>query len=404
MIFIKRTISFFTFMFIASASVPASDTGLTVEQKIGQLLVVGIPEAQMNPRLISHLSAIKPGGIVLYKRNIQTNQQLINLNKSLHQINSSYTTHPLLLMTDQEGGIVSRIKFKKAPIPSASELGVLDNLDITTSVGRFTGELLSTLGFNMNLAPVVDLSSSLDTFIGTRSFGGNPVGVYQHADAFSRGMSKYGVLSTLKHFPGHGNTKVDSHTHMPVKDQTIKQLMQTDLSPYAAAAKSDLPYVVMTSHISLSKVDHQGLPATFSKSIISDLLVNKLDFKGLIITDDLLMLGSSIEAVGKKAELALRAGNHLLMIATSPEEQDQAFQHLVNLANRDSGFLKLVNQRYESVVNFKSRHIGQTNFSSIKAQTQIEKVDFIEKQFEVLLKDITLFKNQKQASNNSPAG
>ena len=377
---IKRATSICVFIFLLVAS--ASAFSLTVEEKIGQLLVIGIPETQMNHSLIAHLSAIKPGGIVLYKHNIQTSQQLIILNKSLHQINSSYSKHPLLLMTDQEGGIVSRIRFKKKPIPSAFELGALNNLNITTTVGSYAGLLLHTLGFNMNLAPVVDLSNSRSTFIGTRSFGGDPVEVYRHAEAFSRGMNKYGVLATLKHFPGHGNTNVDSHIHTPDKDQTIKQLLQTDLLPYVLAAKSDLPYLVMTSHISLSKVDHQMVPATFSKKIISDLLINKINFNGLVITDDLLMLGSSIDSIGKKAELALRAGNHLLMIASTREKQDEAFRYLVNLANTDDDFLKLVNQRYESVVNFKSNHIGKTNFRDIETQKQIEEVDFIEKQFQ----------------------
>lgn len=382
-------------MLFASTSVYS----LTVEQKIGQLLVVGIPETQMNHRLMSHLSAIKPGGIILFKRNIKTNQQLVVLNKSLHRINSNYSASPLLLMTDQEGGVVSRINFKNKIIPSASELGVLDNYKITTTMGYFTGVLLQTLGFNMNLAPVVDLSSSTSTFIGTRSFGGNPDYVYKHAEAFSRGMKKYGVLSTLKHFPGHGNTSIDSHIQTPVKNDTVDQLLKTDLSPYALAAKSDLPYVVMTSHISLSKVDDQRLPATFSKYIISDLLIKKLRFKGLIITDDLLMRGSSIKSIGKKAELALRAGNHLLMIAWSPKKQYEAFRYLVDLANKDRHFLNIINKRYKSVIQFKSKHLLSMDYWNVVTENQIKKVGHIESRLEILLKKISIYKNQAQANN-----
>ena len=123
-----------------------------------------------------------------------------------------------------------------------------------------------------------------------------------------------------------------------------------------------------------------------------------------MITGDLIMLGASMFGVGKKAELALRAGNHLLIIARSPEKQDEAFRYLVNLANSDTDFVKLVDQRYESVVNFKSKHIDKTNFSEIKTQDQIEKADFIEKQFEDVLKEMTFSKPHSPTCYRPAAG
>ena len=205
---------------------------VTVEQKVGQLFVLGTPEYKFNHRLMSHLSAIKPGGIILFKRNIKNHKQVIELNKSLHKINSYNSKHPLLIMTDQEGGTVTRINFNNHYIPSASDLGQLNNYHLTASLGYFTGILLETLGFNMNLAPVVDLSSSYKNFIGSRSFGSDPHHVFHHAMAFSKAMKKYNVLSTLKHFPGHGNTDVDSHIQTPEKNQSLNELLSTDLAPF----------------------------------------------------------------------------------------------------------------------------------------------------------------------------
>ena len=156
----------------------------------------------------------------------------------------------------------------------------------------------------------------------------------------------------------------------------------------------------MSSHIRLSKVDESRLPATFSKKIITDLLIDSLNFNGLVITDDLLMQGTSIESVGRKAELALRAGNHLLMFAWSPKKQYEAFRYLVNLANTDTQFLDLVNKRYNKIVKFKQSHLIDKQYWKYSTSRQIKKIGFIKSRLEALLKKIRNYKNQKQAKND----
>ena len=387
---------FFAFAILFHTNVVFS---VTVEQKIGQLLVLGTPESEMNHRLMSHLSSIKPGGIILFKRNIKSHKQVIEFNKALHKLNDLNTNQPLFIMTDQEGGSVTRIHIENHNIPSAAELGQINNYNLTASMGYFTGILLETLGFNMNLAPVVDLSSSYKNFIGTRSFGSDPNMVFNHAMAFSRAMKKYNVLSTLKHFPGHGNTMVDSHFSTPVKSESLNELLSSDLSPFYLASKSNFPYVIMSSHIRLSSVDKSRMPATFSKTLISDLLINKLQFNGLVITDDLLMQGTSIESVGRKAELALRAGNHLIMFAWSPKKQHEAFRYLVNLAHNDSKFLNIIEKRYNKVISFKSAYLKPNKFWKLPTGTQIKKIGFIKSRLNHLLKKIKTYQSQKQAQN-----
>ncbi|MCH2532972.1 MAG: hypothetical protein MK008_00855 [Bdellovibrionales bacterium] len=372
---------------------------VTVEQKIGQLLVLGTPESQMNHRLMSHLSSIKPGGIILFKRNIKSHKQVIELNKALHKLNDLNSEHPLFVMTDQEGGSVTRIHIENHSIPSAAELGQMNNYKLTASMGYFTGILLETLGFNMNLAPVVDLSGSYKNFIGSRSFGSDPNLVFNHAMAFSKAMKKYNVLSTLKLFPGHGNTEVDSHLETPEKSESLKELLSSDLFPFHLASKSKFPYVIMSSHIRLSNVDKSRMPATFSKKIINDLLIEKLKFNGLVITDDLLMQGTSIESVGRKAELALRAGNHLIMFAWSPKKQHEAFRYLVNLAHEDPQFLNIIEHRYNKVVAFKSSFLKSNEFWKRPTGAQIKKIGFIKSRLNHLLKKIKKYQSQKQALN-----
>jgi beta-N-acetylhexosaminidase len=278
---------------------------------LGQLLLVGVPGLELDSETAHLIRDIQPGGFILFGRNIRSASQLRKLTDDLRDLSE---IEPIITI-DQEGGRVSRLKLIGNEPPNAQQLRTKGNPLLIAEHGRLTGELLLIFGFNLDLCPVLDISfdDDADNSLRGRCYGTSVKEVIEFAGAFNEGLLNTGILSCGKHFPGYAAATLDPHHELPRIDRTREELEKTELAIFREFA----PRVssMMVCHAWYPAFDREKTPASFSRSIVTDLLVSELGFDGLIMTDDLDM-GAIINETGLTAmmESAMLAGNHLAMI------------------------------------------------------------------------------------------
>lgn len=294
---------------------------MTIEEKIGQMLIVSYRSSEADSNLISILKDVKPGGFILFSENFESYEQT---KKMIDDINNT-SDIPMFISVDQEGGRVQRLKTltdsKITVIPSMNELGNTNDAVLSYEVGRVTGEELRVFGINMDFAPVLDIySNPNNTVIGNRSFGNNSEIVSKMALSFAKGLKSTGVIPVYKHFPGHGDTKDDSHFTLPAITKTKEELMNLELIPFKNAIKEGAQ-VIMIGHLAVPSITNDNTPASLSKEIVTDLLKDELGFKGLVITDALNM-GAVTNNYSKKEIYvkAINAGVDILLMASPSKE------------------------------------------------------------------------------------
>lgn len=299
---------------------------MSLEEKVGQVFIIGFAGQDLSQGLEQTMKDIKPGGILVFKKNIKNLESIADLNRQAQILSFQNSQTPLFIAIDQEGGKVTRIQTQPGQ-PSPRALGTTKDQSLTWDLANEIGTILRALGFNMNLAPVLDVSPpNKKTFIGTRSFSGNVDEVSSLSLAFSRGMMAANVMPTAKHFPGTGSIEADPHLSLIKKKMTKQTLLKNHIYPYRRFAKLSADISIMVSHISYPDLDESGVPATFSKKILGEFLRKDLAFEGLIVTDDLLMAGAKIyKTSGDSAIAAFNAGADLLMFAWSKKEQKLAY-------------------------------------------------------------------------------
>jgi len=323
---------------------------LTLEEKVGQVFMFGF--AGKNPEGATRLiEDLHPGGIIYFARNTGTIEEVSSLSRSLQEC----ATHtgsgiPLLIAADQEGGIVSRLKSDIPLMPGPMALAAAaSNGDhsLVYRASRAMGLQLRAAGINMNFAPVLDVNNNpKNPVIGIRSFGEDPSLVANFGVMAIGGFISAGVIPVGKHFPGHGNTSVDSHLALPVLSRSIAELESCELVPFKAAIQANIP-AIMSAHIVFQAIDPQN-PATLSSAVISDLLRGTLGFKGLAVTDCLEMNAIS-RHVGTAAGAlsAFKAGCDLLLISHTYEIQRQAYSVLMKAVKTG----EITEDRLDAAVN-----------------------------------------------------
>lgn len=282
----------------------------------GQLLMVGIPGPRMDGVARELVRDLKVGGIILFARNIESPQQVWELTRDLQREALDATGRPLLIAVDQEGGWVQRLKEPFTIIPPARELGTKKTPKEVARLARHVARELSLVGLNVNLAPVLDVPRSPRCPQWDRAYGKDPAHVARYALAAIKGFMSGGVIAVAKHFPGLGDTGVDSHEVLPLA-QSGDAERTMDLLPFRQAVAAGVP-MVMTAHLQVPEWDEH--PATLSPVALQDWLRGRLGFKGVIITDDLEMgaIATSLPA-SHGAREALAAGADLLLICNNWE-------------------------------------------------------------------------------------
>jgi beta-N-acetylhexosaminidase len=291
---------------------------MSLAEQIGQLLVVGFYGTSIPQTLRDLIERYHVGNIILFSRNIQDTRQTLQLTRDLQTLaQASGQHHPLLIMLDQENGLVRRLGPDATIFPGNVALGAIGSEQMTYDIARATGQELRALGINMNLAPVVDVNNnSANPVIGVRSFGENPQQVARLGSAAMQGYRAAGVVSTLKHFPGHGDTNVDSHRALPIIPHTLERLERVELVPFAHCIAEGAE-CVMIGHLYLPQLmSREALPATVSPEIVQDLLRHRLGFDGVVISDCMEM-NAVARTIGteRATVMALQAGNDLVLVS-----------------------------------------------------------------------------------------
>lgn len=286
---------------------------MSLDEKVGQLVVVGFDGYTISDNINSLIKENKVGGVILFSKNVENSNQLVRLTNSIKTSNAQNKI-PLFISVDEEGGRVSRMPTEIKKLPSNKVIGKRNDGDFSYSIGKIIGEELKAFGFNMDFAPVMDINSNpTNSVIGDRSFGNNVDIVNKLGIKTMEGIMDSNIIPVVKHFPGHGDTFVDSHVGLPVVNKDLTQLNNFELIPFNEAIKNSVD-AIMVSHILLNKLD-VDFPASMSKVIITDILRGNLKFQGVVITDDMTM-GAIIKnyGIGDASVKSINAGSDLILV------------------------------------------------------------------------------------------
>ncbi len=338
---------------------------LTPREQIGQRIVVGFPGTIIDAELEELICNYKIGNIILFKHNITSIPQVKKLCQDLQEMVRKNTGHSAFITIDQEGGMVTRLDQDAVNVPGAMAIAATKNVDNAYQAGKITGEQLRDVGINFNLAPTVDVNSNMDNpVIGVRSYGDLPEQVAAYGVAMTRGLQDGGVLACAKHFPGHGDTNVDSHLGLPLIDKTLEELEQCELIPFKEVIEAGIP-AVMTTHILFPKLEPEKIPATMSHKIITGLLREKLGFEGLIVSDCMEMnaikqLYGTVEGVKQ----AISAGVDLVFISHTAKVAREVSDVLTKALETKQIPIKEMNDTVERILKYKEKYL-KYNQSSI---------------------------------------
>ena len=287
---------------------------LSIDEKIAQMLIVYYIGDEYDENLSNIIKEVKPGGFILMSDNITTYDRTLNFVKGMQNDSDI----PMIISTDEEGGSVQRIKgirdISVTDIPYMYYLGQTKDKNLAYKVGEIIANELRTIGVNLTYAPVMDIySNPNNTVIGKRSFGSDPNTVYDMATSLKNGIEDNLVNTCIKHFPGHGDTETDSHFEIPIINKTLDELENSDLLPFIKSINDT--NMIMVGHIALPKITNSSIPASLSKEIVTDLLKNKYNYKGLVITDALNMRSLTNNYSDKEIyTMAINAGVDLLLM------------------------------------------------------------------------------------------
>ncbi len=331
-----------------------------MEQKIGQLMVFGFSGKVITEELKMLIREHYVGGIILFGRNIGTPKEVLKLTTELQrEAKLAGHEYPLFICTDQENGAVRRLGEGATVFPGAMLLGATQNPENAYEIGRACGKELKSLGINWNLSPVLDVNNNANNpVIGVRSFGESAEKVALFGEKAMKGMQDAGIITTLKHFPGHGDTSVDSHLDLPVIDHSLERLEEVELKPFTASIQSGAD-IIMTAHIYFPALEDEAfLPATLSKKLITGLLREKLKFNGVVTTDCMEMNAiSKTVGTAKGAIEFIKAGGDLVMISHSFGPQLETIKEVTQAVLSKEIDESMVDAAFQRVFQLKKKYL-----------------------------------------------
>ena len=337
---------------------------LPLEQQVGQFLFIGLPGTELDAESRALIEYVKPGGVIVFGRNVAGPEQLRALLDSVREL----VPTPPLFGIDQEGGLVDRLRRIFTPMPSARTIRQHGDLAAARALGRITGEVLRMLGFNINFAPVMSIMTDdrdlLSNGLYSRSFGRSPGEVLGYTTVYMRGLQGTGMLGCLKHFPGIGSGEVDSHEEMPVVRLSHDDLIAQDLAPYIELfqRRDDRVRCVMVSHGGFPNVDIKeettgGLiePASLNYNIVTRLLREELGYKHLVVTDDLEMgaIARHYEIEDAVVRAAL-AGEDMFLICATPDTIKRGYDGLLEAARNGALSEERIRETLERIARTKT--------------------------------------------------
>ncbi|WMT40222.1 beta-N-acetylhexosaminidase [Paenibacillus sp. D2_2] len=328
---------------------------LSTSEKIGQLFIVGMDGTTSNDSIRELLQQQHVGGVIFYKNNIENTKQALSLFNQLKQENKDNPV-PLFLSVDEEGGRVSRMPVEYTRLPAAAKIGAVGDAKAAEELGDIIGTELAGFGLNLDFAPVLDVNSNPDNpVIGDRSYSSSAQAVTEMGLAEMKGLSGRGVIPVVKHFPGHGDTSVDSHLGLPVVEHDMERLRKLELVPFQAAIEADAD-VVMVAHLLIPHLDPDH-PASFSKAVIQELLRDELGFDGVVISDDMTMGAISEHYTIEDAAVQfVLAGGNILLIGHEFEKEKAAIQAITAAVEQGTIPMDVLNDRVYKVLELKEKY------------------------------------------------
>jgi len=325
----------------------------------GQMLVVGLagPELEAGERRLLETGA--RGGVVLFRRNVGSGAGGLAAVRALNAAvrDACPADLPPLVAVDQEGGRVMRLGAPAMQLPPMRRLGDVDrspSADLVRRVAEAQARELAALGFTMSFAPVADVHTRDENpIIGDRAFSTTPEGVARLGGAWAEGLARGGILSCAKHFPGHGDTTVDSHLALPHVDRPKAELERIEIASFRALAKNPAVDSMMTAHVVYRALDAEQ-PATLSHAICTDLLRGELGFSGVLFSDDLEMKALTM-AAGDAAVRAVSAGCDVLLVCSRADLAEAAHEALVREAEKSAAFRARCEEAFARGVGMRRR-------------------------------------------------
>ncbi|MCA0971221.1 beta-N-acetylhexosaminidase [Halobacillus litoralis] len=343
---------------------------MSLEDKAAQLFMVGFEGTSLSPSERSMIQQGHVGGVILLGRNVRSDDQLHQLVTSIKQSNSTST--PLFVGIDEEGGRVSRIPASLSSLPSSKQIGNAGDPELSYDVGQSLAAKVKHYGINMNFAPVLDINNNPDNeVIGDRSFGSDPETVTRLGIPTMKGIRSEGVIPVVKHFPGHGDTSVDSHAQLPIINKTTEQLNAFEWVPFKKAIQSGAD-AVMTAHILFPALDEQ-YPATFSKKVVTGVLREQMNYDGLVITDDMAM-GAISENYGTEEAVlkAIEAGVDIVLLTDTRNNQfERVHQSLLEAVEKGELSEEQIDESVKRILKVKQKY----KLSSIQEDVNEEELN-----------------------------
>ncbi|WP_461255174.1 glycoside hydrolase family 3 protein [Treponema sp. R80B11-R83G3] len=355
----------------------AIESAMTDEQALAQIFMIGWVGEETNPLIIDWINQRNIGGVKIFGWDTSDTRRLAQTIGSLQlaSLNTPFQI-PLLIATDQEGGWIRHIKGNTSDTPGNMAIGASGYPRDAYLSGFYIGRELALLGINMNFAPTVDLFTNHSSkLIGPRAFGSDPVKAGIFGSAFVKGQLAAGVIPTAKHYPGHGDTDLDSHGILPKIEISFDSLWNRELVPYRILAGEGLP-AVMSGHLSFPLTRAGTAPASLSSWFLRDVLRDKIGFKGVVITDDLMMIGAItyMGTLSRTAKQAIIAGNDIVMFSNTPALFDPVWIYLINSMRDEKDFREYVRAAVRRVLELKLTYLrGNSKVTYIPDLKKVEK-------------------------------
>ena len=354
---------------------------LTIKEKIGQMVIVGMDTNYVTDRIRNMIQNYKIGGVILYRKNFSTYQDMLKLIKELRELNKENKI-PLFIAIDQEGGRVNRMPKEIKNLPSANKIAVLGGKDLVAKSADITGKILHESGYNLNFAPVLDINRYEDqtTAIGDRSFSNRKETVAEFGIVTMKALQRNNVISVVKHFPGHGATKQDSHHFLPVINVPIQKIENEDMYPFEQAIKNGAE-AVLVGHLLIRGIT--GIyPASLSRKFISKYLRAKYRYNGLIITDDLKMRAIKFfYGPDMAVRKAFEAGNDIIVFRFNKDEERRVLDKIEYLVKTAKIKESRINKSVKRILKIKEKY----NISDLQSFDGVN-VEEINKEIEEIRK------------------
>jgi beta-N-acetylhexosaminidase len=418
--FIFHSVSLFSLSFFDAGSpeelAAALVQAMSDEQALAQTFMLGWVGAEPSPLIMDWINRRNIGGVKIFGWNTDDTQRLARTVGALQEASLAGPYNiPLLMATDQEGGWIRHVKGSTSETPGNMAIGASGYPRDAYLAGYYIGKELAVLGINMNFAPTVDLFTNRDSvLIGPRAFGSDPVKAGILGAAFVKGQLAAGVIPTAKHFPGHGDTDLDSHGILPRIDISFDTLWERELVPYRMLSNEGIP-AIMSGHLAFPNTGAASAPASLSSWFLKDVLRDKIGFKGVVITDDLMMNGATMWAGGisRAARQALLAGNDIIMLSQTPSLFDSVWTSLAASMKDDEEFRRCVRAAARRVLEMKLRYMrgeGAAPYipDPLRVEAELPDPDGSAFFLNLAARSVTIVKNQEltgaqQAGRNAEA-